>query len=60
LTLVSSVTIGANEAHGQPTFCLQCQPFGFTATGGNNARTLGDEHFRYAFANATSGSAHWI
>jgi hypothetical protein len=50
--------IGLNEAQGGATFRLQCMPFGFAATSGNNARTLGDKHFRDAFADATSRTCY--
>src|SRR5262249_24502173 len=46
--------VGTNEAQGRATLCLQCLSFGFAATGGNNNCALGNEHFRDAFANATS------
>jgi hypothetical protein len=50
--------VGPNEAHGRATFCLQCLPFSLAATGGNNERTLGGEHFRDAFADATSRTCY--
>jgi hypothetical protein len=42
--------ISTNEAHGRTTLCLECLPFGFAATSGNDERTLGDEHLCDAFA----------
>ena len=50
--------IGPDEAHDRATFCLQRPPFGFAATGSNNTRTLGDKHFRDAFADATGRTCY--
>jgi hypothetical protein len=50
--------IGPDEAHDRATFCLQRPPFGFAATGSHNTRTLGDKHFRDAFADATGSTCY--